>query len=155
MGEARYLLAVVGVVIALLSASAVADEYLLMARSKQGFPETMLVLQSSIKEHGYTLSRVQRVDIGLTASGFQTDKYRIVFFGKLDEVRDLKQRYPQLIPYLPLHMTIFAEGEDTLVVAEDLTLLPELASTPELSMLFQRWKNDVLSIMDELRRSEH
>ena len=42
----------------------------------------MAVLQHAIGTQGYTLSRVQRVDIGLTESGFKTDKYRVVFFGK-------------------------------------------------------------------------
>ncbi|HEY9149909.1 MAG TPA: DUF302 domain-containing protein, partial [Gammaproteobacteria bacterium] len=48
-------------------------EGLLMVRSAQSFPEAMLTLQGAIELQGYTLSRVQRVDIGLTASGFTTD----------------------------------------------------------------------------------
>ena len=66
-------------------------EEMLMARSRQSFPETMLTLQEAIVEQGYTLSRVQRVDIGLTASGFTTDKYRVVFLGKADEVHALSE----------------------------------------------------------------
>lgn len=126
-------------------------EYLLMARSTQGFPETMLTLQTSLKEHGYTISRVQRVDIGLTSSGFETDKYRIVFFGKTGEQRALVDKYPHLIPYLPLKMTLFAEGNETIIVTEDYTRLNELATDEELANLFMRWRNDVLSILDELR----
>lgn len=131
-----------------------ADPYLLMARSEQGFPEAMLALQNAIASHGYTLSRVQRVDIGLTASGFETDKYRIVFFGKPAEVRDLSARYPHLIPYLPMKMTIFAENGQTLLVTEDMTRLQALATTPELTALFQRWKDDILSMIRELRFEE-
>lgn len=129
-------------------------EYLLMARSTQGFPETMLALQTSLKEHGYTISRVQRVDIGLTSSGFETDKYRIVFFGKTDEQRALVDKYPHLIPYLPLKMTLFAEDNETVVVTEDYTRLIELATDEELANQFMRWRNDVLSILDELRHIE-
>ena len=126
-------------------------EHLLMVRASTGFPETMLNLQTSLKEHGYTLSRVQHVDIGLTASGYQTDKYRMVFFGKPHEIRQLTADYPQLIPYLPLKVTIFAEQEETIVVTEDLTQLPELAPNREVMILFMRWKSDMLSIMEELR----
>ena len=57
----------------LLASLAQAGENLLMARSSLAFPEAMLALQESIGAHGYKLSRVQRVDIGLTTAGFETD----------------------------------------------------------------------------------
>lgn len=125
-------------------------EGLLMVRSPHEFPEAMLALQTAIAEHGYVVSRVQRVDIGLTGSGFETDKYRVVFFGKIAEIRDLSTRFPQLIPYLPLHMTIFAEADDTLVVMEDPVRLEGLVDDAEVAYLFRRWRNDVLSMFDEL-----
>ena len=128
-----------------------AEERLLMMRSTQSFPEAMLALQKTLGEYGYTLSRVQRVDIGLTGSGFQTDKYRIVFFGKPEEIRNLTTAHPELIPYLPLKMTLFAEQEETLLVALDPTALHEVVPTEEFHYRLQRWKNDLLSIMDELR----
>ena len=128
-----------------------AEERLLMMRSTQSFPETMLALQKTLGEYGYTVSRVQRVDIGLTGSGFQTDKYRIVFFGNPEEIRNLTAAHPELIPYLPLKMTLFAEQEETLLVALDPTALHEVVPTEEFRYRLQRWKNDILSIMDELR----
>jgi hypothetical protein len=94
---------------------------------------------------------VQRVDIGLTSSGFQTDKYRIVFFGKPEEIRNLSREHPQLIPYLPLKMTLFAEEEETLLVAFDPTALHEVVPTEAFRFRLMRWRNDILSIMDELR----
>jgi uncharacterized protein (DUF302 family) len=128
-----------------------AEERLLMMRSARDFPEAMLSLQQTLGEYGYTVSRVQRVDIGLTASGFQTDKYRIVFFGKPDEVRDLTREHPELIPYLPLKITLFAEEEDTLLVALDPIALHEVVPTEAFRFRLMRWKNDILSIMDEMR----
>lgn len=127
---------------------------LLMARSPQAFPETMLALQASISEHGYTLSRVQRVDIGLTSSGFQTDKYRVVFFGKPEEIRRLTTEYPQMVPYLPMKMTVFAEEEQTVVAAADPVLFEALVPDESAHVLFQRWKSDILSIMDDLREGD-
>lgn len=140
-----------GAALLVLGSSVMAEE-LLMVRSPHSFPEAMLALQNAIGAHGYTLSRVQRVDIGLTGSGFTTDKYRVVFFGKIDEIRTLSARYPQLIPYLPLHMTIFAEEEETLVVMEDPARMAEQVPDPEAALLFKRWHKDALSILDELRR---
>lgn len=138
--------------LALCSTSANAvEESMLMMRSAQSFPETMLALQKHLGEYGYTISRVQRVDIGLTSSGFQTDKYRIVFYGKPKEIRTLSKRYPQLIPYLPLKMTIFAEQDETVLVALDPTMLEDVVGNDEFYYTLQRWKNDILSIMDEMR----
>ncbi|HEY0720550.1 MAG TPA: DUF302 domain-containing protein [Gammaproteobacteria bacterium] len=137
-------------VLLLLCALPGAAQELMMVRSPHSFPEAMLTLQSAIGDHGYTLSRVQRVDIGLTGSGFTTDKYRVVFFGKIDEIRMLTSRYPQLIPYLPLHMTIFAEEEETIVVMEDPARMANLVPDPEVAYLFRRWHNDVLSILEQV-----
>ncbi len=136
----------------LFSANAGAvEESMLMMRSTQSFPETMLALQKHLGEYGYTISRVQRVDIGLTSSGFQTDKYRIVFYGKPEEIRKLSNRFPQLIPYLPLKMTIFAEQDETLLVALDPAMLSDVVRDEEFQYIVQRWRNDILSIMDEMR----
>ncbi len=138
----------------LLMAATAQAEQLIMVRSTQSFPEAMSVLQSAITAHGYKVSRVQRVDVGLTGNGFKTDKYRIVFFGKPEEVRELTQRYPQLIPYLPWPVTIFAEGDDTLVVAADPTDLRALDTSPELHTVLQRWHNDIRSILEDVRNAE-
>ena len=67
-------------------------EEIVITRSVLAFPEAMLALHESIRAHGYTVSRVQRIDIGLTGMGYKTDKYRIVFAGKIDEIRELTKK---------------------------------------------------------------
>lgn len=129
-------------------------EELLMARSEQAFPEAMITLQNSIGNHGYTVSRVQRVDVGLTKSGFQTDKYRVVFFGKKDEIDRLVAQHPELIPYLPLQFAIFAEQQQTLVVATDPERFSQIFSDSDLRPVFQRWSSDLHSILDDVRAAE-
>lgn len=135
----------------LLVPMAQAGENLLMARSTLEFPEAMLALQESIGAHGYKLSRVQRVDIGLTAAGFETDKYRIVFYGKTDEIQRLTRERPELIPFLPLNFSIFAEGDQTLVVAMNPVYLEPHCEDPEFHTLLRRWESDVRSILADLR----
>jgi len=132
---------------------AAAAEELLMARITRPFPEAMNNLQESIRAKGYVVSRVQRVDVGLTANGFQTAEYRIVFFGKKTEVRDLSAAYPELIPYLPLTIVVFAEGDDTLVLATDPLKLGEFFNKPELLARFRIWETDVRAIFDEVARN--
>ncbi|MGE0079745.1 MAG: DUF302 domain-containing protein [Thiohalomonadaceae bacterium] len=135
-----------------LATSAASAEELFMARSPLSFPEAMLALQEAITKRGYVLSRVQHVDVGLTEMGFATDKYRIVFFGKPDEIRGLSARYPQLVPYLPLQVTIFAEGEETLVVGADPLMLRRLVNDAALTPVLQRWHDDLVVMMESLRR---
>ena len=121
-----------------------------MARSASSFPETMSKLQETIKANNYTVSRVQRVDIGLTAMGYKTDKYRVVFYGKAKENARLTKQYPFLIPYLPLKIAIFAEGDETLMVATNPMLLGSKAA-PKLDPVLKRWEKDLTKIINEMR----
>lgn len=123
---------------------------LLMTRSIVPFPEAMLALQDSIRDHGYTLSHVQRVDIGLTGMGYKTDKYRLVFFGKSEEVRMLLEAVPDLIPYLPQNISIFAEGEQTILVTANPLFFAEIAADQVDPVIFQRWESDMRSILHDV-----
>ncbi|MDD3518294.1 MAG: DUF302 domain-containing protein [Chromatiales bacterium] len=146
----------IGALVALLcglSVPAFADQ-LMMVRSTQTFPEAMLRLQEEIKARGYSLSRVQRVDVGLTGMGYQTDLYRVVFFGKPEEIRRLSREYPQMIPYLPLKIAVFAEDGDTLLVATRPSEFARLFDDPELSGIFARWEADMDALFDAMRVAE-
>lgn len=141
-------------ILLLLSASlayAVDTGELIMARSIHPFPETMSTLQEAIKKQGYTLSRVQRVDIGLTVRGFKTDKYRVVFFGKANEVHELAENHPELIPYLPLKVAIFAEGDETILSAANPLVLADLFPEPALKKTFSRWHKDLTNIINSVQ----
>ena len=145
------------VLIALLAwqfAMPVNAEEILMARSLQPFPETMLALQESIRDHGYTVSRVQRVDIGLTGMGYKTDKYRIVFLGKIDEVREIAAKAPRMIPYLPLKISIFAEDGQTILIASNPRLYAAIAGNSVDPAVFERWESDLRSILHDVSLSE-
>jgi len=113
-------------------------ETLLLARSSQDFPEAMSTLQNAISKKGYKISKVQRVDEGLKKSGFNSDKYRIVFFGKADEIRKLSNKFPELIPYLPLNFAIFSEGSDTLVSTLNPAGLKSYYPTLKIAIVFDR-----------------
>jgi len=109
-----------------------ADE-LMMARITQPFPEAMQMLQDNIRIRDYTVSRVQRVDVG---------------FQKL-----AKEHY-ELIPYLPLNIVIFAEGDDTLILAASPLKLGAFFNKPELQPYFARWEQDMRSIFSDLKEAD-
>ena len=137
-------------IILVLPASAVADD-LIMRRIRMSFPEAMNALQTSIAEEGYTVSRVQRVDIGLTSSGYNTAEYRIVFFMREDVVHDIVKQHPELIPYLPLKVTIFAEGSETIVVALNPVKLDDFFPELKMGRTFSQWSDDINTILDRVQ----
>ena len=130
--------------------SLVYAEEIIMTRSVLAFPEAMLALQESIRAHGYTVSRVQRIDIGLTGMGYKTDKYRVVFAGKLEEIRQLTDKAPELTAYLPPKISIFAEGEQTVLVTLNPQLYAEIAGDAIDPIIFTHWESDLRSIFRDV-----
>lgn len=128
---------------------AVAED-MIITRSVLAFPEAMLALQESITAHGYTVSRVQRIDIGLTGMGYKTDKYRVVFAGKIDEIRELTDKSPQLTPYLPPKISIFAEGDQTILVTINPKQYAAIAGDAVDPVFFDRWESDLRSIFHDV-----
>ncbi len=130
---------------------AVVTGELIMIRSSEAFPETMALLQSAIHKQGYELSRIQRVDVGLSKKGYKTDKYRIVFFGKGKQIQQLSARYPQLIPYLPLKIAIFAEEENTILISTNPSIYNDLFNIPELKPVLEQWQRDIIEILKSVQ----
>jgi uncharacterized protein (DUF302 family) len=142
-----------GIVLLFVSVAVNAQD-LYMVRSQLAFPEAMAVLQETIREHGLTVSRVQRVDIGLTAFGYKTDKYRIVFYGELEDFHEVTNQYPELVAYLPLKIAIFAEGDETLLLASSFEHLRVIYSSASMQSRFDRWEENLRSILEEVRISD-
>lgn len=128
-------------------------ENLTMTRTKQTFPEAMLKLQETIHDLGYTVSRVQRIDIGLTTSGFATDKYRIVFFSTAKEIDLISKEYPHLLPYVPWKIAIFAEEQDTILVTANPMSFSD-KKYPGADKHLSKWASDIDKMMDIMRKSE-
>lgn len=124
---------------------------MIMVRSSEAFPEAMSLLQEAIHKQGYTLSRVQRVDIGLSAKGYQTDKYRVVFFGKSDEMLALSRQFPQLIPYLPLKIAIFAEDDETILITANPHVYRDMFKLKALNPVLEQWHNDLSVILNTVQ----
>ena len=123
-------------------------------RSALDFEQSMSELKASIEAHGYTVSHVQRCDGGLHKFGYETDPYRVIFFGKLDEVRQLSAQRPDLIPFLPLKIAVFAEGKQTIISSINLASLNNFYDDRELSIQFKRWENDLQSILTDLQKGK-
>jgi len=135
---------------ACLSAPVAADG-LLMTRTDKPFPEAMTVLQSAISSRGYTITRLQQVNENLERRDYKSDMYRVVYFGKYEEVKQLTAAHPELIAFLPLSITIFAEGDQSIMVASHPQTISNFYPDAALKPVFDRWENDIEAIMDEVR----
>lgn len=125
-----------------------ADE-LLMVRAERPFTDAINELEIAIQDHGYQIAHIQRVDVGLASGGFKTAEYRLVYFGKPAEMRDIEQHYPQVLPYLPLKIVIFAEGNSTLALAYNPAILHTLFKIDAMQPTLRRWEKDVRDILDQ------
>jgi len=125
-------------------------ENILMTRSHHKFDVALEAAKKSLADHGYTVSHIQRCDGGLKNFGFTTDPYRLLFFGKPEEIRALTGKYPEIIPYVPLKLAVFAEGDEVLAAIFNPEELARLFKDDELKVQFQRWKSDFVSILNDI-----
>jgi len=121
------------------------------ARSAEQAEVSMAVLQDALKSYGYTVAHVQKCDGGMEEFDYKTDYYRVVFFGKIGEVRPIVDKHPEMAAYLPLKITVFAENKESVLVTLDPLQLSAFFNDAELSIQFARWHNDLHAILDEVR----
>ncbi len=124
---------------------------LMMARSKLPFSEAEAELKAQIEAHGYTVSSTKRIDIDLVAIGMSEGAYRVIQFGKPAEIEKLTRLYPEMIPFLPLQIVIFAEWEETLFVTLSPNFYAQIASKSELIPIYTHWAQDLGSILNMMR----
>lgn len=124
---------------------------LIMLRSERPFEQSMESLLAAIRQQGYSIAGIRSVDRGLEESGYKSDKYRIVFFEKQDEIAALIKRYPEMLPYLPLKIVIYAEADETLLVTSDPAVFIDLYPDPRLRDMFRRWHDEVVNIMKQVQ----
>lgn len=137
-----------------VSAFSVAQaENMLMARSYDDFDTTLENVKKALESRGYTIAHEQKCDGGLKGFGYETDLYRVLFYGKPEEVRYWSKKNPMMVPYLPLKIAVFAEDSEVLVVSFNHEELSSLFGDRKLQIQFSRWKNDISSVMDEITQS--
>jgi uncharacterized protein (DUF302 family) len=133
------------------AATADSDGPLLMARSHDNFETAMAMLKNSIQEHGYAIAHVQKCDGGMKKFGYNSDYYRVVFFGKADEVERISKASPVMIPYLPLKIVIFAEENRTVLTAlNPSNLAAYFPDDATMQNQLGAWEHDLRAILREV-----
>ena len=136
----------------LLARSAPADN-MIMAHIPMRAEIALEYVKSSVEEHGYSVAHLQLCDSGMKDFGYVSDFYQVVFFGKVGEVRMISEKYPELVPYLPLKIAVVAEKNATLLTALNPDVFSQYFPEEELDIQFSRWQNDLISIIDDVRRA--
>lgn len=132
-----------------------AKDALMTVRAAQPFDVTLEQAQTALQDNGFKVAHIQRCDKGLEGMGYDTDKYRVIFFGRLGEVRALTKRYPQLIPLFPFKLAVYAEGDDTLISVMDPEGLSEaLQADPALADQLATWSDEFESVLAQVRDSK-
>ena len=141
-------------VLVLSGASAVVSaDNMIMGRAALRAEIVLEYVKSSIEEHGYSIAHVQLCDGGMKDFGYTSDVYRVVFFGKIDEVRRISESHPELVSYLPLKIAVIAEKDETLLSVLNPEALAPFFSDEQLQIQFSRWHSDLKSIFQDVRRS--
>ena len=138
------------IVILMTSGSLLAGD-LLMVRSQLSFSDAQSRVEKEVNTLGYFTSTAKRVDIDLVSAGFSRETYRVIAFGKPDQIKKLAEAYPELTPFLPPQIVIFGERKETLLVALSPLYLAEFFTQPELVDTFKRWENDLQTILENVR----
>jgi uncharacterized protein (DUF302 family) len=122
----------------------------IMEKTQYDFSHTWLNLQKYTKKQGYNIGFKQRCDLGLKKMHYKSNKYRILFFGKYQEMKDITKRNPEITPHLPLAITSIESYDDknvtTLVSASPKEWL-NLVKSKEDKAMINRWHLDILQII--------
>lgn len=137
----------------ILFGGAARADNMLMGRVSLAADIVFAYAEESIEEHGYSVAHIQTCDDGLGDFGYKSDYYRVLFFGKVDELRRISAQYPELVSYLPLKLAIIAERDETLLTVLDPEALAPYFADEAVQIQLGRWHNDLVSILDEVART--
>ncbi|MDJ0880488.1 MAG: DUF302 domain-containing protein [Gammaproteobacteria bacterium] len=129
-------------------------ENMIMLRVHHSFDDTMIMLKDKLDEYGYKVAHIQKCDGGLTDSGYQTDMYKSIFYGKFEEMRQLTNSHPEIIPYVPLKIAVMKEKDTVVLVALNPETLSEFFPDKTLVTQFGRWASDIRAIFEEVLDSK-
>jgi uncharacterized protein (DUF302 family) len=127
--------------------SVCADQSFVQVGCDMAYPEAMALLQDAIASHGYSVSRVQHVDKGLRKFGYEADLYSVVFYGRPQQMPIVRENYPGLMPYLPLKIMLYEDGESVVASALEPLVLAAFFDDSEIRQLLESWQEDLVKIL--------
>ena len=78
----------------------------------------------------------------------------MVFYGRNDELEKIIALHPEMAPYLPLKIAVFAEESQTLLIANNPLNLQAFFAHPDMKPITERWARDLQTMLDKTRTAE-
>ena len=146
----KYILTLVCLMVTQLN-TAYAEQPFLTARCDSDYPEAMMFVQQQLHKRGYQISRIQHVDKGLQSRGYESLRYRVIFFGRPQEVALIKAKHSALIPFFPLNITVFEKEGYTGISVIDPMTIHKLYGQTILPEKFKEWSRDIHAIVQAFK----
>ncbi|SFV61395.1 hypothetical protein MNB_SUP05-5-538 [hydrothermal vent metagenome] len=125
---------------------------IIMRNIDNDFSNTWISLQKYIKKQGHQIAFRQRCDFALKQRHFDTQLYRILFFGQYQKIKEIVKRNPKIIPHLPLSITVVeSNNKETLLITASLEYLINLVKSEQDKEIIRQWSKDVLQIVDNVK----
>ncbi|MEE9310396.1 MAG: DUF302 domain-containing protein [Cocleimonas sp.] len=135
--------------------TAISDDTILLTRVPHNFDMTLNIVKDVLKDNNFKVAHVQRCDGGLKQMGYESDKYRVVFFGRHNEVREMSKTYPELIPFMPFKILIYAEGKESVVSILSPEALKPMMKDELILKKLDQWKDEFVNILQQTKNAPY
>jgi uncharacterized protein (DUF302 family) len=109
---------------------------------------TVSLMQPVIEAEGLSFIRIQHVDKGLSAKGFDRPPYKLVFFGDRKVFQRARELDPRITPYLPFKITIYqGPNGNTHLSVMDPSVVGRMFN-PRVQPLFREWSRTFQRILE-------
>lgn len=106
----------------------------------------------AINNHGYTPVKIQPVDEGLRAKGYETTEYKLIFFGDKLQSDKILAATPEAAVMLPLRIILYREGDVVIASAPSMEMWKGVFEGATLDLLINQWQKDVMAILKEFSK---
>ena len=126
---------------------------LFLSATKQiDYEAALYDLSLAINNHGYTPVKIQPVDEGLRAKGYESSDYKLIFFGDKEQLDKVLAVSPEAAVMLPLRIILYREGDVVIASAPSMEMWKSVFGGEALNLMINQWQKDVLSILQEFSR---
>ena len=130
-------------------AKLVDDRKILLAHTSHDFDSTLTTVKKQLTAKGFQIAHVQYCDNGLKKMGYQVNKYQVIFFGRIDEIREITTKHAELAPFLPFKVLVYIENDKTVISIMNPEMLKPMIKDKALATKLKQWKNEFVAILEQ------
>jgi uncharacterized protein (DUF302 family) len=129
-----------------------AGDHIIKTKTPSAFEDTVDLLEVMLEKKGYNVAHEQHCDGGLRKMGYERGSYSVLFFGKLEQIRELSSKHDALIPFLPLKVAVYEDGDGTQISFLNPHFMKVIVEDdPQLDKYINQWEKDFLSIVEDTK----